>query len=204
MHHAHHVDAHHPLPVAFARLPEKTAAADQKAVAAGQTADQAQQVASAASTKVETLTNTVANLDNYRPVADTSVHFAFDKADLTKKAKQALDQLANDIPNTKGYLVEIEGGTDSVGGADYNYRLSERRAQAVIQYLAQNYNVPAHKIYVIGLGKDKSVAPNNSSQGRARNRRVDVRLMTNVQGEQPTAAQNQPVAGQQQPSTTPR
>jgi OmpA-OmpF porin, OOP family len=186
---------------------EKTAAADQKAVAAGQSADQAQQIASAASTKVETLTNTVANLDNYRPVADTSVHFAFDKADLTKKAKQALDQLANDIPNTKGYLVEIEGGTDSVGSSDYNYRLSERRAQAVIQYLAQNYNVPAHKIYVIGLGKDKSVTPNNSAQGRARNRRVDVRLMTNVQGDQPTAAQNQPgqqpVAGQQQP-TTPR
>lgn len=187
---------------------EKTAAADQKAVAAGQSADQAQQIASAASTKVETLSNTVANLDNYRPVADTSVHFAFDKADLTKKAKQALDQLANDIPNTKGYLVEIEGGTDSVGSSDYNYRLSERRAQAVIQYLAQNFNVPAHKIYVIGLGKDKSVAPNNSAQGRARNRRVDVRLMTNVQGDQPTAAQNQqpgqqPVAGQQQP-TTPR
>jgi OmpA-OmpF porin, OOP family len=186
---------------------EKTAAADQKAVAAGQTADQAQQVASAASTRVETLTNTVANLDNYRPVAETSVHFAFDKAMLTKKAKQALDQLAGDIPNTKGYVVEIEGGTDSVGSPDYNYKLSERRAQAVIQYLAQNYNIPAHKIYVIGLGEDKKVAPNNSASGRAQNRRVDVRLLTNVKGEQPTSAQNQtghqPVAGQQQQSTTP-
>src|SRR5437764_9748232 len=67
----------------------KTAAADQKALAAGQTADQAQQIASTASTRVESLTNTVANLDNYRPVAETSVHFGFDKADLTKTAKQA-------------------------------------------------------------------------------------------------------------------
>ena len=186
---------------------EKTAAADQKALAAGQTADQAQQIASGASTRVETLSNTVANLDNYRPVAETSVHFGFDKAVLTKKAKEALDQLASDIPNTKGYVVEIEGGTDSVGSPDYNYKLSERRAQAVIQYLAQNYNIPAHKIYVIGLGEDKSVAPNNSSHGRAQNRRVDVRLLTNVQGEQPTSAQNkQPVGNQQQqqPAPTPR
>jgi len=77
----------------------------------------------------------------------------------------------------------------------------------VIQYLAQNYNIPAHKIYVIGLGEDKKVAPNNSASGRAQNRRVDVRLLTNVKGEQPTSAQNQtghqPVAGQQQQSTTP-
>src|SRR5262249_48458821 len=145
----------------------------------------------------------------YRPVAETSVHFAFDKAVLTKKAKEALDQLANDIPNTKGYVVEIEGGTDSVGSPDYNYKLSERRAQAVIQYLAQSYNVPPHKVYVIGLGEDKSVASNHSASGRARNRRVDVRLLTNMQGEQPTAAQNQtgqqPVAGQQQQAPpTPR
>jgi OmpA-OmpF porin, OOP family len=186
---------------------EKAAAADQKAVAAGQSADQAQQVASTASTRVEGLTNTVANLDNYHAVAETSVHFGFDKAVLTKKAKEALDQLANDIPNTKGYVVEIEGGTDSVGSPDYNYKLSERRAQAVIQYLAQNYNIPAHKIYVIGLGEDKSVAPNNSSHGRAQNRRVDVRLLTNVQGEQPTSAQNkpgqQPVANQPQQQSTP-
>jgi len=187
---------------------QKTAEVDQKVLAARQTADQAQQIASTASTKVEGLATTVANLDNYRPVAETSVHFGFDKADLSKKAKQALDQLANDIPNTKGYVVEIQGATDSVGSPDYNYKLSERRAQAVIQYLAQNYNIPAHKIYVIGLGEDKSVAPNSSSSGRARNRRVDIRLLTNVQGEQPTSAQNtsgqQPVANQQQSASTPR
>ena len=176
---------------------QAAAAADQKALAAGQTADQAQQLAGSASTRVDALTNQVANLDNYRPVAETSVHFGFDKANLTSKAKQALDQLANDIPNTKGYLVEVLGGTDSVGDPNYNYKLSERRASAVIQYLAQQYNVPAHKIYVIGLGKDKSVAPNSSSSGRARNRRVDVRLLTNIQnaqGEAQTSAQSQPVA----------
>lgn len=170
----------------------KAAEADKKAATAGQQADQAQQLASKANTGVDSLTNQVVNLDNYRPVAETAVHFGFDKADLTKKAKAALDQLASEVPNTKGYIVQVEGSTDSVGNKDYNYQLSERRAQVVIQYLAQKHNVPAHKIYVIGLGKDKPAAENSSSKGRAENRRVDVRLMTNVVGaakEQQTSAQ---------------
>jgi len=52
----------------------------------------------------------------------------------------------------------------------------------VIQYLASQHNVPAHKIYLIGLGKDKPVDSNKTSEGRAKNRRVDVRLMTNTTG----------------------
>lgn len=161
---------------------DRSAAADQKAQAAGTQADQAQQLASNAAKGVDSLTQQVVNLDNYRPVAETSVHFGFDKADLTKKAREALDQLAAEIPNTKGYIVAVEGGTDSVGDQSYNYQLSERRASAVIQYLAVNHNIPAHKVYVIGLGKDKPVAKNGTAKGRAENRRVDVRLMTNVQG----------------------
>jgi OmpA-OmpF porin, OOP family len=167
---------------------EKTATVDQKAIAAGQAADQAQQAATQTAGRVDALNNTVANLDNYRPVAETSVHFAFNSAVLSKKAKEALDQLGTDIPNTKGYVIQLIGGTDSVGSAQYNYKLSEMRASAVVQYLATQYNVPAYKIYLAGLGKDKEAAPNKSAAGRAKNRRVDVQLMTNVQ--ESTAAQN--------------
>jgi len=161
----------------------KTTEVDQKAQTAGQNAASAQQMADAANNRVGLLTNTVANLDNYRPVAETSVKFGFNKDNLTPKAKEALDQLAGTISSTKGYIITLEGGTDSVGPADYNYDLSQRRANAVIQYLASKYQVPAHKIYVIGLGKDKPVETNKTSTGRADNRRVDVRLMTNKQGE---------------------
>ena len=171
----------------------KAAEVDQKALAAGQTADQAQTTANAATKRVDVLTNTVANLDNYRPVAETSVHFGFNKDNLTKKAKEALDQLATDVPNTKGYIVTVEGGTDSVGPADYNYDLSQRRANSVIQYLASQHNIPAHKIYLIGLGKDKPADSNKTSEGRAKNRRVDVRLMTNTQGDN-NATPAQPAA----------
>jgi outer membrane protein OmpA-like peptidoglycan-associated protein len=174
----------------IAAVNAKTADVEQKATAAGQNAATAQQMADAANSRVGVLTNTVANLDNYHAVAETSVKFGFNRDVLTPKAKEALDQLAGSIASTKGYLIALEGGTDSVGPADYNYDLSQRRANSVIQYLATKYNVPAHKIYVIGLGKDKPVESNKTSSGRADNRRVDVRLMTNTVGDttQPTAA----------------
>ena len=160
----------------------KTVEVEQKTQVASTNAQQAQQMADAANGRVGVLTNTVANLDNYHAVAETSVKFGFNRDILTPKAKEALDQLASSIASTKGYIIALEGGTDSVGPADYNYDLSQRRANSVIQYLATKYNVPAHKIYVIGLGKDKPVESNKTSAGRADNRRVDVRLMTNTVG----------------------
>jgi outer membrane protein OmpA-like peptidoglycan-associated protein len=157
----------------------KTDAVEQKAQAAGQQAAQAQTLADTAVHRVDSLQNTVANLDNYHVVNETAVNFGFNKDTLTKEAKASLDQMATMVPNTKGYLIALEGGTDAIGGADYNYGLSERRANSVIQYLASKYNIPAHKIYVVGLGKDKPVESNKTSAGRAKNRRVDVRLMSN-------------------------
>jgi len=167
----------------------KAAEVDQKAQAAGQQAAQAQTLANSATSRVDTLQNTVANLDNYRVVTETAVLFGFDKDTLTKDAKEALDQLATGVPNTKGYIITVEGATDSTGDAEYNYALSQRRADAVIQYLAAQHNVPVHKIYLIGLGKDKPVESNSTREGRAKNRRVSVRLMTNrVEGTTPAQA----------------
>jgi len=157
----------------------KAAEVDQKAQAASDQAGQAQTQADNAVHRVDSLQNTVANLDNYHVVTETAVHFGFDKDNLSKDGKAALDQLATDVANAKGYIITVEGGTDSVGNADYNYSLSERRADSVIQYLASQHNIPAHKIYLIGLGKDKPVESNKTRDGRAKNRRVDVRLMTN-------------------------
>ncbi len=167
----------------------KAADVDQKAQAAGQQATQAQALADNATRRVDTLQSTVANLDNYHVVTETSVHFGFDKDSLNKDAKAALDELATSVPNTKGYIISVEGGTDSVGNSEYNYNLSQRRADAVIQYLASEHNIPAHKIYLIGLGKDKPVEANNTKDGRAKNRRVDVRLMTNTTGDMTPASQ---------------
>jgi outer membrane protein OmpA-like peptidoglycan-associated protein len=183
----------------LAAVNAKTADVEQKAQAAGQTAASAQQTADAANSRLGVLTNTVANLDNYHAVAETSVKFGFDRDFLTPKAKEALDQLAASIASTKSYIIALEGGCDSVGSTEYNYDLSQRRANSVIQYLASKYNVPAHKIFVIGLGKDKPLESNKTATGRADNRRVDVRLMTNTVSGTPTATPT--TTGQNNPSS---
>lgn len=182
----HDVDSRSQQGVQSAQSAANTA--DQHAQQASQQAQQAQELATNANNGVNGLTNRVINLDNYKPVTETSVHFGFNKADLTKAARQQLDQLIAQTPNTKGYIVSVEGNTDSVGSADYNYQLSQRRAQVVIQYLAV-HNIPAHKIYVIGLGKDKPAAENKTAEGRKENRRVDIRLMSNTQGNQTASEQ---------------
>lgn len=154
--------------------------AGQHADSAGQTANAAGQSAQDAVNRVDTLSGVVANLDNYTSVSDVSVTFAFDKAVLTSADKQELDDFAGKLDSTKGYLLEVTGGTDSVGDAQYNYQLSQKRADAVVNYLATKYNVPPHKFYLIGIGKDQQVASDKTSAGRAKNRRVEVKLMTNM------------------------
>ncbi len=183
--------------------------ADQKAVTAGQAADQAQSSAQEALNHADSLASVVSNLDTYHQVADANVLFAFDKATLTRKGKAELDNFAGQLGNTKSYILEITGGTDSVGDKAYNYQLSERRAETVAQYLAAKYNVPPHKFYLIGIGKDVEVASNRNAAGRAKNRRVEIQLLSNSQNAAPQqqgnatgdAAQPQPAA-QSQASTT--
>ncbi len=155
--------------------------ADQKAVSAGQAANQAQSSAQEALNHADSLASVVSNLDTYHQVADANVHFAFDKAVLTRKDKAQLDDFAGQLANTKSYILEITGGTDSTGDKAYNYQLSERRAETVAQYLASKYNVPPHKFYLIGIGKDVEVASNSSPKGRAENRRVEIQLLSNSQ-----------------------
>ncbi len=179
----------------------KATTADQHASQAAQSAEQAQQLASTAAGRVDQLANQVANLDNYRAVTEATVHFGFNKDNLTPKAKDALDQMAGNLSQTKNYIIVVDGNTDNIGSAEYNYQLSRRRADAVVTYLASKYNVPAHKFYMIGLGEDKPATEEKGSKARAENRRVDVRLMTNIQdqGAQPQA-QSTPQQQSQQPS----
>jgi len=161
--------------------------ASQQAQTANQAATQAQASAADAVHQADSLGSVVANLDNYKQVAEVSVNFAFDKADLSKADRAQLDQFAAQLSGTKSYIVEVTGGTDSVGSAAYNYDLSQRRARSVVQYLAAQHNVPAHKFYLIGIGKDQAVASNSTAAGRAQNRRVEIQLLSNMTGQPPAA-----------------
>lgn len=161
--------------------------ANQQAQTAQQSATQAQGAAQDAVNHADTLASVVANLDSYKQLADTTVNFGFDKSALTRAERAKLDDFAGQLGSARGYILEVTGGTDSTGSAAYNYDLSQRRAQSVVQYLASKYNVPAHKFYLIGYGKDKAVASNSTASGRAQNRRVEIQLLSNMTGQEPTA-----------------
>jgi outer membrane protein OmpA-like peptidoglycan-associated protein len=161
--------------------------ATQNATVAGQAAVKAQGSAQEAVNRADSLASVVANLDNYKQIGDVSVTFAFDKSVLSKSDKAQLDGLGPQLGTARGYILEVTGGTDSVGNADYNYQLSQRRAEAVVQYLAAKFNVPPHKFYLIGIGKDQEVATNKTAAGRAQNRRVQVQILSNASQTTPAA-----------------
>ena len=140
------------------------------------------------------LQGTVENLDNFKPVSSTTVQFGVSKATLTKADEQLLDEFAQKIADQRHYIVQVEGHTDDTGPAAYNAQLSRRRADAVIMYLASKHNIPTFRIYVIGLGENSPVAENNNAAGRAKNRRVDVQLLTNSL--ESTSAQAAPPAAE--------
>jgi outer membrane protein OmpA-like peptidoglycan-associated protein len=153
--------------------------ATQNAQSAQSAAGTAETAANDAVHRADSLASVVAGLDNYQAIGNASVTFGFDKSALSKDDKEQLDTFAGTLTNAKSFIVEVTGGTDSTGNADYNYALSQRRADAVVQYLASKYSIPAHRFYLIGIGKDKEVADNTTREGRAKNRRVDIRLLSN-------------------------
>jgi len=147
---------------------------------AQKSAGEAETAANDAVHRADSLASVVNGLDNYKPIGDVAVTFGFDKAVLTKDDKEQLDTFAATLGTAKSYILEVTGGTDSTGNADYNYALSQRRADAVVQYLASKYSIPAHRFYLIGIGEDKEVADNKTREGRAKNRRVEIRLLSNM------------------------
>ncbi|HTB96399.1 MAG TPA: OmpA family protein [Terracidiphilus sp.] len=161
--------------------------ATQNAQAATTAAGNAQTAANDAVNRADSLDTVVKGLDNYKSMANVTVNFGFDKAVLTKNDKDQLDQFAGQLGSAKSYILEVTGGTDSTGPAQYNYDLSQRRADAVVQYLAAKYNVPAHRFYLIGIGKDNAVADNDTRDGRKQNRRVQIQLLSNMSGDQQAA-----------------
>jgi len=174
-------------------------AANANAQSASQQANSADQAANEVAHRADTLDSVVKGLDNYKEVTKASVTFGFDKSTLTADDKAQLDTFAGQLGTAKSYILEVTGGTDSTGSAQYNYELSQRRADAVVQYLAAKYNIAAHRFYLIGIGKDQYVADNKTAAGRKENRRVEVRLLSNMMADNSTSPQSPATTGQAAP-----
>lgn len=107
---------------------------------------------------------------------DTDTFFDFDKALLKQDGKNKLTELVSRLSGITIEVIVAVGHTDSVGADAYNQKLSERRAQAVKDFLLTQ-NLPADRIYMQGKGEKQPVASNKTKDGRAKNRRVEVEVV---------------------------
>ena len=120
------------------------------------------------------------DLSDYDVKGETTVYFGINSASLSDKAKSDLSDLAASASNVKGYLIQVAGYADSSGSAAWNEQLSDRRAQAVVNYLRQECNVQLSRVLAPApMGVSQPAASNDTAQGRQENRRVEVKILVN-------------------------
>ena len=169
------------------QVDQKAEAAGTAAQAAQNSANQANQAAQRASAHADEVnTSLTANINSGRKLvyevtlSEDQGNFKFGKTDLPDEAKARIDAMVGQLKGQAGkdLYIEVEGHTDNVGGKEMNYELGMERAEVVKRYLYTQHQIPLHKINVISYGEDKPVAPNNTRDGRAMNRRVVIRVLS--------------------------
>ncbi len=142
--------------------------------------DELHAIAAEARAEVTRVDERVSALDDYDVQESVAVNFRTNSAVLSLEAKQQLDDLATRISTAKAFMIEVAGHTDSTGSVAKNFRLSQNRADAVVQYLAVNHKIPLRRFVTpMGYGKTEFVADNTTATGRAQNRRVEVKVLIN-------------------------
>ena len=149
---------------------EKANLADEHAVEASNKAQMAHQTAAALDTRLGTDETVVGNIDQYKSGAQTEIRFRPGQTVLSKQAKDALDDLAAQVKGQHGYIIEVQGFSSGRGQAAIAN--SKKMADSVERYLVLNHDVPAYRIYVVGMG-------NASQEKRAVGTRIEVSLLKN-------------------------
>jgi len=162
----------------ISEVDEKVQAVDQVAKNAHGEATKAANTANAASSRVEAIDKASKRLVYDLMLSEDEGNFQFGKTDLPQEATNRIDDLIHQLKkDPKNVFIEIEGHTDNVGNADSNKNLGMARAEAVRRYLYEQYQIPLHKMNVISYGADKPIASNQTKEGRAKNRRVLIRIL---------------------------
>jgi outer membrane protein OmpA-like peptidoglycan-associated protein len=138
----------------------------------------AQDTADAAIEGVNATNQRINAMDEYVVQSTATVNFRVGSSVLSPDAKAQLDEVAMAAQTMKGYVIEVTGFASADGSTAANKRLSQRRAQAVIDYMVENHNVPLRRIgQSFGFGEMQAVADNTTREGREQNRRVEVKLL---------------------------
>jgi outer membrane protein OmpA-like peptidoglycan-associated protein len=162
--------------------------ADQHALAAGNTAQQAHQTAQQATARLQTVETVVSNYDQYAATNQTEIRFRSGQSVLSKKAKDALDDLANGLKDQKNYIIEVQGFAP--GSSSAAIQSSQKMADSVVRYLVINHEIPVYRVYTLGMGNAKVQAASESNsadqqQGSAkaarpyRGPRVEISVLKN-------------------------
>jgi len=156
----------------------KATEADQHAVDAGNRAQLANQTATQANTRLQNVSTVVGNIDQYQPASQVEIRFRPGQAVLSKKAKDALDEMATPLKDSKGYIIEVQGF--SAGRGQAAIESSQRMADAVVRYLVLNHEVPVYRIYTLGMGNAPMPASAEGKRPRRINGgRVEISLLKN-------------------------
>src|SRR5690349_1425039 len=148
--------------------------------------DELYAVAAEARAEVKAVNERVSALDDYDVQNNVAVTFKVNSAVLSPDAKQQLDDFASKLDGAKAFMIEVAGHTDSTGSDAKNFRLSQARAEAVVQYLAVQHKIPLRRFVTpMGYGKTEAVADNTTAEGRSQNRRVEVKMIVNRGMNQP-------------------
>ena len=138
----------------------------------------AQETADAAVEGVNATNQRITAMDDYVVQSTATVNFRVNSARLSPEAKASLDEVATAAATMKGYTIEVTGFASAEGSTARNKTLSQRRAQAVIDYLVETHDVPLRRIgQSYGFGELQAVADNTTREGREQNRRVEVKLL---------------------------
>lgn len=173
--------------------------ADQRAQQAMSTGQQAQNTANKAVTDVSTLDTKFQNRNHYAVLNQEQVRFKFNSAKLDDDSKKVLDDLAAKLKENPDSILMMEGHTDSVGSADYNIQLGQKRLDAVIRYLVVDQDVPMNRISNLSFGKDKPLNANKGKEARAENRAVVVRVMgPQLTGQEGMVSQSRSASGSEE------
>ncbi len=186
--------------------------ADGHAVEATNKAQQANDTATQATQRLGKVEQVVGNLDQYQSVTEAEINFKTGQQVLSKNAKEALDQIADQYSKTsQGAIIEVQGF--SAGKGQTAIRNSQAMAQAVVRYLVIEHNVPVYRVYTVGMGNAQiatasSSAANSTTPGskpaRIHGGRVNVSLLHNSIGDLTQSANAQAPANTTTPAQQPQ
>src|ERR1700756_2915871 len=156
---------------------DKTKEGDQHASDASSKSQLAQQTASSVNDRLPKVENLVGGIDQYKAGTQTVIQYRPGQTVLSKDAKRALDEMATQLKDQHGYVLEVHGYSSGQGQAAISS--SRRMADSVVRYLVLNHEIPAYRIYVVGMGNASSTAEEASTRKRSSRNRVEVSVLKN-------------------------